>query len=545
MIKNFTCLFFALLSMTFVLCGQDVDALLDQLESVRGTQRVDLLNQLVEATRFADTDAARSYAEDAYTLSIDLDYPKGIVHSAFYLGIVERDADNLRKAQKYAEEGLEAAQALGVQTLELEGWSLLKTIYRLRNGHKRKYQEAELAYMKLKSKIDQAQSKTELEALETEVKQAAQFNEQISREVDQVKDTLAQTLAEKRRQKERLERLELRKQLLERDSALLNREIQIQEYKIQQYDASLQFQQFLVFVLVVGLIAASIMAFVVYQNYRLQQLRQSEKEKAQRQLMVQEKMASLGQLTAGIAHEIKNPLNFVNNFAEGSKELAAELEEELTQMNGQPNPEQMELLTALALDLKQNSEDISTNGKRIDRIVQSMMAHASGNKGELQSVSINDLVKENLNLAYHGYRGMHATFSAAIEEEYDDTVPPIKAVPQDLSRALLNIIGNACYALHEKQQREIPNYISSLKVSTQRQNGEVVISIRDNGPGIPEEVKEKIFLPFFTTKPTGEGNSGLGLSISNDIIVQGHHGKLEVNTEPDVFTEFLIRLPVV
>jgi signal transduction histidine kinase len=254
-------------------------------------------------------------------------------------------------------------------------------------------------------------------------------------------------------------------------------------------------------------------------------------------------MASLGQVTAGIAHEIKNPLNFVNNFAEGSVDLIDELIEILNKQKNSLKKEDLDEIEEILNELKQNASDISENGKRADGIVRSMMDHARGEKGERKLANINMLVDENINLAYHGYRAIDFSFNANIQKDYDESLEPIEVVQQDIGRVLLNILNNACYALKEKQKVNNEEYIPEISVSTKSLKREVEIRIRDNGPGIPEKVRGKIFNPFFTTKPTGEGNTGLGLSISYDIIVQQHHGKLEVESKANEFTEFLIKLP--
>jgi signal transduction histidine kinase len=265
--------------------------------------------------------------------------------------------------------------------------------------------------------------------------------------------------------------------------------------------------------------------------------------KTQDQLIVQEKMASLGQLTAGIAHEIKNPLNFVNNFAEGSIELTKELAEMLRNLKEKINTDDFAEIDDIVGELKQNAIDILDNGKRADRIVYSMMDHARDSKGERRSTDINALVDENVNLAYHGYRSINSSFNMSIQKNYETSLAPVEIVQPDIGRVLLNVISNACYALNEKQKDRGDNYSPELIISTKSQNEYVEIRIRDNGQGISQNIREKIFNPFFTTKPTGEGNTGLGLSISYDIIVQQHHGKLDVESELGQFTEFIIRLP--
>lgn len=276
-----------------------------------------------------------------------------------------------------------------------------------------------------------------------------------------------------------------------------------------------------------------------------QQIKKAHKELelAQSQLIYAEKMASLGQLTAGIAHEIKNPLNFVNNFAEGSVELTDELLEEITQYQTKIETDDYQNIKELLSEIRQNVIDILDNGKRADRIVRSMMDHARGTKTERRAIDINTLVDENINLAYHGYRAREASFNVDIRKQFDNSRPMVEAIPQDIGRVVLNILNNACYAVHRKEKDQGEGYSPTLTVSTKSENSEVEIRIHDNGSGIPPEVRKKIFDPFFTTKPTGEGSTGLGLSISYDIIVQGHKGKIEVESEPGEFTEFVISLP--
>jgi signal transduction histidine kinase len=264
--------------------------------------------------------------------------------------------------------------------------------------------------------------------------------------------------------------------------------------------------------------------------------------RTQDQLIVQEKMASLGQVTAGIAHEIKNPLNFVNNFAEGSAELADELIAALEKQNGSLEPADIDDMMETLRELKQNAADIGDNGKRADSIVRSMMDHARGTKGDRRVIDLNPLVRENLQLAYHGYRAGHPSFNVDLREDLEGPLP-VDVVPQDLSRVLLNLLTNACHAVHEKQKQPSDAYSPAITVSTQASAEAVVIRVRDNGPGIAGEILDKIFDPFFTTKLTGEGNTGLGLSIAYEIVTQEHRGTIEVDSEPGEFTEFVIRLP--
>jgi signal transduction histidine kinase len=263
----------------------------------------------------------------------------------------------------------------------------------------------------------------------------------------------------------------------------------------------------------------------------LEQLQQTQK-----QLIQSEKMASLGELTAGIAHEIQNPLNFVNNFSEVSAELIDELDEEL-------NKGDVEEAKALARDVKQNLKKIRHHGKRADGIVKGMLEHSRASTGQKEATDINKLADEYLRLAYHGLRAKDKNFNTDLVTNFDKNLPSVDVIPQDISRVLLNLFNNAFYAVNQKEKTVGNSYKPVVEVSTSRQNGSVVIKVEDNGIGIPDSVKDKIMQPFFTTKPTGEG-TGLGLSLSYDIVVKGHGGKIDVETKENEFTEFTIALPL-
>jgi signal transduction histidine kinase/ligand-binding sensor domain-containing protein len=289
----------------------------------------------------------------------------------------------------------------------------------------------------------------------------------------------------------------------------------------------------------------------------------------QQQLVTQQKLASLGQLTAGIAHEIKNPLNFVNNFAALSVDLAKELREEIAKVEGGGlkiedggsrivdresllkiedgglrivDGERLTNIKEILETLEQNAEKINHHGKRADGIVKSMMQHARGSSGQRELTDINQLLDEAVNLTYHGMRANDASFNITIEKDYDAAIGKLEVVPQDLSRVFLNIVNNACYAAHQKKKDSLDGFSPTLSVQTKNLGDKIEIRIRDNGNGIPAEVREKIFNPFFTTKPTGQG-TGLGLSISYEIIVQQYRGEINVETEEGKFTEFVVRLP--
>jgi signal transduction histidine kinase len=268
----------------------------------------------------------------------------------------------------------------------------------------------------------------------------------------------------------------------------------------------------------------------------------AELEAARQQLIESEKMAALGQLAAGIAHEIKNPLNFVNNFAELSVDLINELSEELLNLNEKLAPKDLEYIQEIVEDIRSNAIKIKEHGQRADSIIKGMLLHARGKAGEFQPTDINHLLAEYVNLAYHGMRAQDSGFNIKIESSYDPSVGKINAVPQDLSRVFLNIINNACYATNQKKKTLKDAYFPVLSVKTSNFPNQVEIRIRDNGSGIPEEVKQKIFDPFFTTKPAGEG-TGLGLSLSLDIIRKLHRGEMKVESQSGEFAEFIITLP--
>ncbi|MBD0351884.1 MAG: GHKL domain-containing protein [Flavisolibacter sp.] len=255
----------------------------------------------------------------------------------------------------------------------------------------------------------------------------------------------------------------------------------------------------------------------------------------QAQLIQREKMASLGELTAGIAHEIQNPLNFVNNFSEVSKELIEEVKQEMANGNTAE-------AAAIADNVLDNLTKIEHHGKRADSIVKNMLQHSRISTGEKQPTDINALADEYLRLSYHGMRARDKNFQAVVETHFDPAVGKINVVPQDIGRVLLNLFNNAFYAVSEKKRQLNGEYEPSVFVSTKKENDKVVITVRDNGTGIPQKIVDKIFQPFFTTKPTGEG-TGLGLSLSYDIVTKGHGGELKVNTEEGAWTTFIISLP--
>ena len=300
--------------------------------------------------------------------------------------------------------------------------------------------------------------------------------------------------------------------------------------------------------LVTGLAALLIIAFILYRNNSHKQraniLLHKQKEEieatltelksTQSQLIQSEKMASLGELTAGIAHEIQNPLNFVNNFSEVSSELIKEMVEEVDKGN-------TEEVKAIAKDVVQNLEKINHHGNRAADIVKGMLQHSNSGSGKKESTDINALAGEYLRLAYNGLRAKDNSFNATIKTDFDETIGNINIIPQDIGRVLLNLYNNAFYAVSEKHKQSIEGYLPTVSVRIKKVNRELEISVADNGNGIPEKTLDKVFQPFFTTKPTGQG-TGLGLSLSYDI-VKAHQGKIDVRNKPGEGAEFIITLP--
>jgi signal transduction histidine kinase len=254
----------------------------------------------------------------------------------------------------------------------------------------------------------------------------------------------------------------------------------------------------------------------------------------QTQLIQSEKMASLGELTAGIAHEIQNPLNFVNNFSEVNTELIDEMQDELKTGNA-------EEAIAISNDIKENQKKINHHGRRADAIVKGMLQHSRNNTNDKEATNINALADEYLRLSYHGLRAKDKSFNAKLETDFDKTMGKVNVVAQDIGRVILNLITNAFYVVKQKKEQQNEGYEPTVSVSTKKNNDTITISVKDNGNGIPQAIKEKIFQPFFTTKPSGEG-TGLGLSLSYDI-VKSHGGELKVETYEGKGTKFTIILP--
>ena len=304
--------------------------------------------------------------------------------------------------------------------------------------------------------------------------------------------------------------------------------------------------------LVAGLFVFLLVALLLWRNNMHKQKAKVKIENAykelkstQSQLIQSEKMASLGELTAGIAHEIQNPLNFVNNFSEVNTELIDELKTELATGN-------MQQAIELANDIKDNEQKINHHGKRADAIVKGMLQHSRSSSAVKEPTDINALADEYLRLSYHGLRAKDKSFNATMKTDFDNSIGKINIIPQDIGRVVLNLLTNAFYAVDEKKNAKdlegfqnlqgLNSYEATVSVSTKKVGDKVFISVKDNGNGIPQKIADKIFQPFFTTKPTGQG-TGLGLSLSYDIVTKGHGGEIKVNTKENEGTEFTIILP--
>jgi signal transduction histidine kinase len=328
------------------------------------------------------------------------------------------------------------------------------------------------------------------------------------------------------------------------------KEIDVLEKEKLQKEQESRIQRLWIFSITGALLSALLLSIALYRNNQNKQkanakLKEQKEEiettleilkSTQSQLIQSEKMASLGELTAGIAHEIQNPLNFVNNFSEVNRELIEELKDAVASNN-------QEEIQVILKDLAENEEKVKHHGIRAEGIVKSMLQHSRSSTGEKEPTDINALCDEYLRLAYHGMRAKDKSFEVEYKLDLDESLPKINVVPQDIGRVLLNLINNAFQAGSQKLEAGSKDFVPRVVVSSKLSSEIVEISVQDNGPGIPDKVREKIFQPFFTTKPTGKG-TGLGLSLSYDIITKGHGGELKMQSEVGKFTEFLVILPV-
>ena len=344
-----------------------------------------------------------------------------------------------------------------------------------------------------------------------------------------------------------------RKNLLAYQNANFGEQLRLKKLEDERIETQTKIK---IYSMLAGIAVFMLVAFLLYRNNRhrrkANELLQRQKEQiaeqkdnveqalvelksTQAQLIQSEKMASLGELTAGIAHEIQNPLNFVNNFSEVNTELIDELQQEVDKGN-------YEDVKAIANDIKENEQKINHHGKRAGDIVKGMLEHSRSSTGVKEPTNINALADEYLRLSYHGLRAKDKTFNATMKTDFDNSIGKINIIPQDIGRVLLNLYNNAFYAVNEQISKNLISYEPTVSVTTKKSESHVIITVSDNGNGIPQKIVDKIFQPFFTTKPTGQG-TGLGLSLSYDII-KAHGGEIKVETKEEVGTAFIIQLPI-
>ena len=339
-----------------------------------------------------------------------------------------------------------------------------------------------------------------------------------------------------------------------KDSIFKIRVASLAQFQNESFKEQMRFQEFQkertafqtkvrTYALLAGTVVFLVITLILYRNNRQKHKANvvlegtlTDLKSTQTQLIQAEKMASLGELTAGIAHEIQNPLNFVNNFSEVNSELIDELQQGIERGD-------MEEIKAIALDIQENEKKISMHGKRADSIVKGMLQHSQSNSGQKEPTDINALADEYLRLSYHGLRAKDKEFNVELITSFDASLPKANMIPQDIGRVMLNLFNNAFYAVNQKQKTAGSDYKPEVSVTTSVENGQVIIKVKDNGTGIPDAVKAKIMQPFFTTKPTGEG-TGLGLSLTYDMVVKGHGGMIQVNSKEGEGSEFIITLPI-
>jgi signal transduction histidine kinase len=443
--------------------------------------------------------------QKSYERNKNGDDTRGMSSSAVQLAKAYKDIGDHNSAIQFALKAYDLASRTSWMPTQINASDLLSQLYETL-GNKQKALDYLKLYRSLKEKSEELNDKARLAEVEI------------------------QALLKKN--KEDIE-------LLEKET-----ELRAQENKAQQ-----------LWILSIGgaLLSAIIIAIILVRNNRQKQKANtrlastlSDLKSTQSQLIQSEKMASLGELTAGIAHEIQNPLNFVNNFSEVNTELIDELEYEANMGN-------LDEVKAIAKDIKENGQKINHHGKRADAIVKGMLQHSSSGSGKKEPTNINALADEYLRLAFHGLRAKDKTFNATMKTAFDETIGNINIIPQDIGRVILNLITNAFYAVHakalaeasavnEKSKQNIAGYEPAVEVITMKEGNKVLISVKDNGNGIPQKIMDKIFQPFFTTKPTGQG-TGLGLSLSYDM-VKAHGGTLEVVSEEGLGSEFQITLPI-
>ncbi|MEM7371999.1 MAG: ATP-binding protein [Bacteroidota bacterium] len=287
-----------------------------------------------------------------------------------------------------------------------------------------------------------------------------------------------------------------------------------------------------------------IIAYTVFRLIREQLRLRKAIGQTKEKMQDMEKLASLGQLSAIIAHEIKNSLNYVINFSEGAKEVFDELREDLDEYQSSRKPEVLQRLLETVNDLQQNNQSILSNGHRVGKIISNVMDHSHGVKAVKQEVRFNQLIEEQVKAACAAYQPAATDHMILLDQQYDPSIPTLLLDPEDVARIFLNLISNACHAVDQKAVELGEGYAPEIYIQTELKGSEVEVRIRDNGPGIPQELIHQIFKPFFTTKPSGKGNSGLGLALCEKIVAERLNGKIQVQSKHGEFTEFVVRLQI-
>lgn len=523
--------------------------------------KVQVAELLIRKSNFKE---AGEYLNDALELFIELSDLNGQALVYRDMGIISLKQNNYTGAIEDFKHSMELSDQLSVAKLLKDTYLKLFTFKSLSGDHDAS-NEINILYVQLRDSIDIVERSRILNSQLTrrDLMEKEAISEMLRKVSDisflnmspdelQQNQVLLEAEIDRLEKEKIIEDLNMAKKVsdqanIEREEKIkeLTRQKELQELAISQKELQVSRGQSLRNMLIVAFVFIIIIAVLLFTRYKNQQKSHAQLDKAykelsdthhqlvttQEQLIHSQKMASLGQLTAGIAHEIQNPLNFVNNFSE----LCIELIEELKESDADKD----EILK----DLTSNLQKINTHGKRADKIVKGMLTHSRAGQEEKVPSDINKMIDELIDLSYHGNRTKFTGFSAEVIKHFDQSDPEVNIIMQDISRVLINLFNNAFYALGQRTQNEGPGFKSVLGVSTKVEDGYVVIKIRDNGTGIPEEIRQKIFDPFFTTKPAGEG-TGLGLSLSYDIIVKGHNGTMEVNSVPNSFTEFIIKLPL-
>ena len=460
-------------------------------------------------------------------------------HFEVLIGNLERDLGEVELARKHKETALDYLRHAIQASISNEDVEMLSMSYLSTSKLYHQYQQQDSAKFYAKKALETAQSQKYQQDVLNAGKVLYSYYDQehnLSEAYKYYKLTMAA--------KDSLYSQDKVKQVLSLDFEEKQRQQEIAAAQ-QEYRASVR-----LYALASGLVVLLLLVIIFWRNSNQRktanQLLQKQKEEiqntlgelktTQNQLVQSAKMASLGELTAGIAHEIQNPLNFVNNFSDVNREMIGELKGELKNGN-------IEEALAIADDIEQNEVKINHHGKRADFIVKGMLEHSRTSTGERQVTNINVLADEFLKLSYHGLRAKDKNFNADLVTHFDSSLPKLNVVQQDIGRVLINLFGNAFYAVNQKAKTVGNGYKPTVEVSTAKENGSIFIKVKDNGDGIPENIKDKIMQPFFTTKPTGEG-TGLGLSLSYDIVAKGHGGNITVDTKEGEGSEFIVTLPV-